>query len=72
MNQHERYRNWRNKTEDECCASVLFPHLSTKDDQQTMREIAQSEGRKAPHQSKLLSDQERTFVSPLGGTARSK
>ena len=70
--QNNRYRSWEGKTEEERLANVLYPHLSSKDDQQTMREIASSEGRKAPRQSKLLSNQERAFVSPLGGTARSK
>ena len=70
--QNNRYRSWEGKTEEERLANVLYPHLSSKDDQQTMREIASSEGRKAPRQSKLLSNKERAFVSPLGGTVRSK
>jgi hypothetical protein len=71
--QNDRYRYWERKTEDERLANVLYPHLSSKDDQDTMREIARSEGRKAPHQSKRLSDRERAYVSPLGGqSVRSK
>ena len=71
--QHDRYKQWTRKTEEERIANVLYPHLSSKDDQDTMREIAASERRKAPHQSKLLSDRERAFVSPLGGqSVRSK
>ena len=70
--QQDRYKRWTGKTEEERIASVLFPTLASKDDQQTMREIASSEGRKAPRQSKLLSNKERAFVSPLGGTVRSK
>jgi hypothetical protein len=71
--QNDRYRHWEGKTEDERIANVLFPHLASKEDAQTMREIASSEGRKAPHQSKLLSNKERAFVSPLGGQSiRSK
>jgi hypothetical protein len=71
--QKDRYRNWQNKTDDERCASVLYPTLSSKDDQDTMKEIARSEGRKSPQQSKLLSHRERAATSPLGGVAaRSK
>ena len=70
--QNNRYRSWEGKTEGERLANVLYPHLSSKDDHQTMREIAASERRKPPHQSKLLSNKERAFVSPLGGQCRSK
>jgi hypothetical protein len=68
--QHDRYRNWQNKTDDERYASVLYPTLSSKDDQDTMKEIARSEGRKSPQQSKLLSHRERAAASPLGGVAK--
>jgi hypothetical protein len=68
--QNDRYKQWEGKTEEERLANALYPHLSSKDDQQTMREIAAGEGRKAPHQSKLLSDQERGCVSRLGGQAK--
>jgi len=71
--QQDRYKQWTGKTEEERIANVLFPHLSTKADQETMREIARGEGRKAPQQQTLLSDQRRAAVSPLGGVAvRSK
>jgi hypothetical protein len=68
---NQRLLDWSKKTRDERRANILFPHLASKDDQQAMKSLAAGEGRKAPHQNKLLSNQERAFVSPLGGTARS-
>jgi hypothetical protein len=68
--QNDRYKQWERKTEEERIANVLYPHLSSEDDKQTMREIAQSERRKSPHQNRLLSDQERGCVSRLGGVAK--
>jgi hypothetical protein len=68
--QQDRHRNWEKKTEEERIANVMFPHLSTKDDQQTMKEIARSESRKAPQEQKLLNHQERAYQSPLGGQSK--
>ena len=67
---NQRLQNWDRKTRDERRANILFPHLASKDDQLAMKSLAAGEGRKAPHQSKLLSDQERGCVSRLGGVAK--
>jgi hypothetical protein len=69
---NDRYRNWEKKTEEERIANVMFPHLSTKEDQATMKEIARSESRKAPQEQKLLSDSERGGVSKLDGRMKWK
>jgi hypothetical protein len=69
IEQQDRYKQWTKKTEEERIANVLYPHLSSKNDQDTMKDIARSERRKAPQEQKLLSHQERAATSPLDGRA---
>jgi hypothetical protein len=63
-------RSWAKLSEPEKIANVLYPDLAGAERQKEMAEIAQANGKRAPHRSTLLSDQERGATSPLGGAAQ--
>jgi hypothetical protein len=63
-------RKWRELTRQEQACAVLWPSQATPEIRKEMTEISVKNGKKAPYQEPLLSDQQRGAVSPLGGKAR--
>jgi hypothetical protein len=63
-------RRFHQLTRQEQACAVLWPSQTTAEIRKEMTEISAKNGKKAPYQEPLLSDQQRGAVSPLGGKAK--
>ena len=72
MKKAERYHEFKNLPKQSKQASILYPGLVSKERRIAMAELTDV-GKRAPRAAPLLSDEQRSFVSQLGGQAvRSK
>jgi hypothetical protein len=69
MKQAKRYHDWKGMTQDSKRAAILWSGLVPKETRVAMAELTEA-GKRSPRASPLLSDQKRSFVSPLGGQAK--
>ena len=61
---------WSQRSRGEKHSAVLYPHLTDKEVQAEMAQLASNERKRAPAPQTLLKDHERGAVSPLSGVAQ--
>jgi hypothetical protein len=69
MQQAKRYHDWKGMTRDSKRAAILWPGNTSKETRVAMAELTDV-GKRPPRASPLLSDQQRSYVSQLGGQAK--
>jgi hypothetical protein len=68
MREAQRYHDWKNLPKQSKQSAILYPSLVPKETQVAMNELTEA-GKRSPRASPLLSDQQRSYVSQLGGQA---
>jgi hypothetical protein len=59
--------NWSKRDRSSKLASILYPHLTTKETQQEMNELAKAEGKRPPQGPTLRGGQAQPLSQPKKG-----
>jgi hypothetical protein len=63
-------QSWSDMTKMQKLGAVVFPHLTSLEMQKLMVRLAREGGERPPQPQKIIPDDKRKHVSPLGGVAQ--